>query len=51
MRSELFEQTKLSEIPVLAHMCYVVKFRRFIGMLATVSFKKCIHPKDRRVRR
>ena len=51
MRSDLFEQTNLSEVPLSAHICYVVKFRRFMVMSAKVTLKKCIDPKDRRVRR
>ena len=43
--------TKLSEIPQSAHICYVVKFRGFMAMSVKVSFKKCIDPKERRVRK
>ena len=49
MRSELFEQTILNEIPLSAHICYVIKFPRFMATLAKVTFKKCIAPKIARL--
>ena len=36
MRSERFEQTTLSQVPLSAHICYVVKFRRLMAMSAKV---------------
>ena len=50
MRIELFEQAKLNEIPLSAHICYAIKFRRFMATLAKVAFKTYKDPKDRSVK-
>ena len=39
----VFEQTQLSEFPLSAHVCNVVKFCRFMAMSAKVSFIKNVY--------